>query len=143
MTEKTCACKSATTLVFACSGGSNVGQISNVAAVELDRQGRARMYCLAGIASHIGGMLDSANGADYRIVIDGCPIACARQAMEHAGVRVDRAVVVTELGIEKNHIFDWTAEQVDRVVTASVTGVPTQDTPSAEQAGCGCGCGRD
>ena len=140
MPEANCTCNGASALVFACSGGSNVGQLSNIAAVELDRQGRARMYCLAGVASHIGGMLDSAACADYRIVIDGCAVACARKAMEHAGVQVDRAIVVTDLGIAKNHVFEWTAEQVDRVVAAAAEGTLAQQTTPGERGGCGCGC---
>lgn len=143
MADDTCACNSANTLVFACSGGSNVGQIANAAALELDRAGIGRMYCLIGVSAHLGGMVDSAAGADYRIVIDGCAVACARKAAEHAGVRVDGYTVVTELGIAKNHVFEWTAEQVARVVDAAQAGLPARQQAGAaccggDEAGCGC-----
>ena len=36
-------------MILACSGGSNVGQLSNRAAVELTKEGFGKMYCLAGI----------------------------------------------------------------------------------------------
>jgi len=142
-TDDTCACNGSNTLVFACSGGSNVGQIANAAALELDRRGVGRMYCLIGVSAHIGGMVDSAAGADYRIVIDGCPVACARKATEHAGVSADRHIIVTELGIAKNHVFEWTAEQVARVVEAAQAGAPmgrmTGDACcGGSEAGCGC-----
>lgn len=138
MADDNCACNSTTTLVFACSGGSNVGQISNAAAMELDRRGVARIYCLAGVASHLSGMVDSATSADSRIVIDGCAVACARKAMEHAGAQVDRAIVVTDLGIAKNHIFEWSTDEIERVVTAILEGLTEQQIMSGAQTGCGC-----
>ncbi len=143
MPEDTCACNSSNTLIFACSGGSNVGQIANAAALELDRIGVGRMYCLVGVSAHLGGMVDSATGADYRIVIDGCPVACARKAAEHAGIRVDCHVVATEIGIPKNHVFEWTADQVGRVVEAARAGAPIGHLAGDMRAGnseAGCGC---
>lgn len=123
MAEASCECKGTSVLVFPCSGGSNVGQMANAAAMALDEQGKARMYCLAGVAAHIGGMVDSATGADYRIVIDGCQVACARKALEHAGIGVDKAVVITDLAIQKNHVFAWTPAEVERVVAAAMEGM--------------------
>ena len=122
MTEEncSCACDSALPmLVFPCAGGSNVGQISNTAALALDQTGQARLYCLAGVAAHIDGMVASAQSTRV-IAIDGCNVACARKALEHAGVQVERAIIVTDLGIAKNHIFTWSQAEVDRTVTAAL-----------------------
>jgi uncharacterized metal-binding protein len=41
-------------MILACSGGSNVGQLSNQAAVDLIREGFSKMFCLAGIGGHLG-----------------------------------------------------------------------------------------
>ena len=38
------------TLLFACSGGSNVGQIANDVCRELTKDGTGKLYCLAGMA---------------------------------------------------------------------------------------------
>jgi uncharacterized metal-binding protein len=141
MAESNCACNGANVLVFACSGASNVGQIANSAAMALDRGGVGRMYCLIGVSAHIGGMVDSASGADARIVIDGCAVACARKAAEHAGTTVDHHVVVTDLGIPKAHVFEWTAEQVERVVAAASEGRPAPAAAGGAPADKGCGCG--
>lgn len=35
-------------MILACSGGSNVGQLSNQAAIELTQEGFGKMFCLAG-----------------------------------------------------------------------------------------------
>jgi uncharacterized metal-binding protein len=105
-------------LVFPCSGGSNVGQIANAAAVELDRRHQARIYCLAGVAAHISGMVDSAKSASRVIAIDGCPVACAKIALDHDGIKIDQAIIVTELGVEKNHQFTWEIDEVEKVISA-------------------------
>lgn len=136
--EERCDCEATSILVFPCAGASNVGQISNAAAVELARQGRVRMYCLAGLGAHISGMVDSAQHVTYRIALDGCPVACARKTLEHAGVPVEKSVVVTELGIQKNHKFEWSYNDLDCVMAAAVEGTPVM---AGEDAGCGCGCG--
>ena len=39
------------TLVVACSGGSNVGQIANNVMIELDKREIGNAYCLAGIGA--------------------------------------------------------------------------------------------
>lgn len=104
-------------LVLSCSGGSNVGQIANSTAMELDKQGKAQMYCLVGVAAHLGGMVDSAKTASGIIAIDGCQIACAKAALDHMQIPYTQHIVVTDLEIKKNHAFDWTDEQINKVVS--------------------------
>ena len=65
-------CEATSLLVLPCSGGSNVGQMANAAAIEMTHRGQANMYCLAGIGAHVADMVDSAAHADYCITIDGC-----------------------------------------------------------------------
>ena len=52
-----------TTMILACSGGSNVGQLSNQAAVELTQEGFGKLSCLAGIGAHLSGFVQSASAA--------------------------------------------------------------------------------
>mgnify|MGYP000210641914 CR=1 FL=1 len=112
----TCLCEANQVVILPCSGGSNCGQIANGAAVELTRQGLGNIYCLAGIGAHIGGMIDSARSAQRLLVIDGCSVACALKTVQHAGLKATDYVVVTDLGVEKNHDFDLGAAEVARVV---------------------------
>lgn len=137
----TCGCHAGSILIFPCSGSSNVGQIANAVGIELTELGRARMYCLAGMGGHIEGMVDSAAHADYRIALDGCSAACARKTLEHAGLTVDKAVIITDLGITKNHTFTWSFEQIGIVISAVTAGIPEAIEP--QEAGCGCGCEGD
>ena len=111
-----CACEASSVVVVTCSGASNCGQIANAAAVELDRSGIARFMCLAGFGGHVSGMIESARSADRLLVIDGCPVACGRKAVEHVGLTVTDYVDVTELGIEKRHEYDYAPALVDQAI---------------------------
>ncbi|MFQ3549053.1 MAG: putative zinc-binding protein [Armatimonadota bacterium] len=108
MSECKCDCSSnSKTVVFlACSGGSNVGQITNEVAKKMDVEGKGKFFCLAGVGGHISGMIASVNGADDVVVLDGCTVACAKKIMENADINDYHYIVVTNLGIEKAHDFN-------------------------------------
>ena len=105
-------------MILACSGGSNVGQLSNQAAVELTREGFGKMYCLAGVGGLLSGFVQSAKDAPEMVAIDGCSIGCAKAILDNADVSVKSYLVVTDLGIEKNHDFNLKAEDVRKVKDA-------------------------
>ena len=112
----TCECKAEEITILPCSGGSNCGQIANQAAVSLDTLGVGKIYCLAGIAAHIGGMVESAKSAKRLVAIDGCQVACAKKTIEHAGLKVTDWICVTDEGIAKNHQFKLTPEEINLIV---------------------------
>lgn len=101
--NKKCACASSDVRVVTCSGGSNVGQIANQAAVMLAKEKVAGFFCLAGIGARIKSMVRSGKEADLIISIDGCPVQCAAKTMQHADIEPAIQVIVTEFGIEKSH----------------------------------------
>ena len=132
MDEDRCICESTggrKILVFACSGASNVGQLANTAAIELARQGHGTFYCIAGIGAHISGMLETAQVADEIIAIDGCPASCVKCTLEHAGLPLHRHVIVTDLGIKKNHNFTLDEGALERIVCLVKDGItaPSSD----------------
>jgi uncharacterized metal-binding protein len=102
----TCCAQNDKIMLLSCSGGSNVGQLSNQAVVELTREGVGTMYCLAGIGGRLSGFVRSAMDVKNLVTIDGCPLGCARAVLEGAGVQVREYLVVTDLGIEKNKDFN-------------------------------------
>jgi uncharacterized metal-binding protein len=117
MAEECCATKG-NIMILACSGGSNVGQLSNQAAVELTQEGFGKMFCLAGVGGHLGGFVQSAKDVPQMVAIDGCEIGCAKAILEHAEVPTKSYLVLTELGIEKNKDLDLKKEQLDKVKEA-------------------------
>jgi uncharacterized metal-binding protein len=112
-------CAQRKVLVFACSGGSNVGQLSNEAAKRLDVEGVGSFFCMAGVGAGLPGMVAKSKEADATIVIDGCDVACTKTAFEREGVPISKYVVITDLGIEKGHHFNLTEEQIEAVCTAA------------------------
>ena len=112
----TCECSAEEITFLPCSGGSNCGQITNQVAIRLDEEGVGHIYCLAGIAAHIDGMVESARGAKRIVALDGCQVACAKKAIEHAGLKVTDWICVTEEGVAKNHQFKLAPEEIDLIV---------------------------
>jgi len=113
--EEKCLCEPTEILIFPCSGGSNVGQIANGAGVKLTQEGMGKFFCLAGIGGHVSGMIESTKVGKVIVAIDGCPVACAKKTLEHAGFNIDEYVQVTDLGIEKSHNFDLNPSEVGKV----------------------------
>jgi len=109
-------CEPTEILIFPCSGGSNVGQIANESAKDMTTLGHGKMYCLAGIGGHVSGLVESTKAAKKIVAIDGCPVACARKTLEHAGFKVDVHVVATELGIQKMLGFMMDIGDINKVV---------------------------
>jgi len=119
MNEKqtvTCECKAEDITILPCSGGSNCGQITNQVAIKLDEEGVGHIYCLAGVAAHIDGMVESARGAKRLVVLDGCQVACAKKAVEHAGLKVTDWICVTDEGVEKNHQFKIAPNEIELII---------------------------
>jgi uncharacterized metal-binding protein len=90
-----------TTLIYACSGGANVAEAADLAARQLAAEGQGGMFCLAGIGAGIQGMVQTAKDADVNLVIDGCPMDCAKKCFDNAGIENYQYIRVTDLGIEK------------------------------------------
>ena len=116
--QATCCGAGQVNTILACSGGSNVGQITNEIAKELDASGEARFFCMAGVGGHVSGMIESVKGADKVIVLDGCPVACGKKTMDAAGITGYEHLVVTELGVEKKHDFNLAPGDVEKTRTA-------------------------
>lgn len=87
-------------LVFPCSGAADVGSIADQVGRKITMEGLGKMYCLAGIGGHVEGILENTKQAEEVFTIDGCPVACATKALEHAGFK-PRAISLKELGFVK------------------------------------------
>ena len=121
--EEKCLCEPNEILMFSCAGSSNVGQIANQAAVRLTQEGIGRYFCLAGIGGHVSGMIESTKAGKMLVVIDGCPVACARKILDHIGFNIDEYVQVTDLGIEKNHDLNLDPSDVGKVTEHLVSHI--------------------
>lgn len=117
MAECTCGTGKKTVMLFACSGGSNVAEVSDRAARELMFAGKGQMFCLAGLGAGIPDMIQKAKDADLNIIIDGCPVDCAKKIFDQHGLTNYVQVKVTDLGIEKAKGVRCTQDQVNKVTS--------------------------
>jgi uncharacterized metal-binding protein len=116
MDDINCECGSEPALIFACSGGCNVGQISNEVAKILTLKGKGKMYCLAGIGGSIKNIITMTNESRKKIVIDGCPVYCARKTLEEKGMTLEKHIVMTELGVEKNGNLEVDTNVIENII---------------------------
>ncbi len=96
-----CACGAAPKLIFACSGGADVGALADQAGRKLTRDGCGRMFCLAGIGGRVSGIMKSTEAASMILAIDGCPLDCAKKSLEQAGFTKFEHLRLSDLGLEK------------------------------------------
>ena len=119
MSDKpTCACGGAPTLIFPCSGGSDVGALADLAARQMTRDGSGKMYCLAGIGGKVSGILASTENAAKILAIDGCPLNCAKQTLERAGFSGFEHLGLADIGFQKSQ-SPATPENVAKVAQAA------------------------
>lgn len=114
MTQNCCD-SSGNIMILSCSGGSNVGQLTNQAAVELTKEGFGKMFCLAGIGGHLSGFVQSAKDIPKLVVMDGCQLGCAKAILDHLGIQPAKYMVLTDMGFEKNKNFDLDPKDIERV----------------------------
>lgn len=125
-----CCASNNNVMILACSGGSNVGQLSNRAAVELTQEGFGKMYCLAGIGGRLKGFAQSAKDVPVIAAIDGCSVGCAKAILKNADISSYNHIVLTDLGIEKNKDFNLKEGDLTRVKEAVVAACNGQKAAS-------------
>ena len=115
--KASCECGTAPKLIFACSGAADVGHIADLAARKLTHEGAGKMFCLAGIGGRVGGIMETTKSAAGILVIDGCPLDCARKTLEEGGFNEFEHVRLSDLGIEKGK-SPVSEELVEKVAAA-------------------------
>ncbi|WP_136810290.1 putative zinc-binding protein [Desulfosediminicola flagellatus] len=110
-----CSCSSGPNLIFSCSGAADVGELADQAARKLNREGRGKMFCLAGIGGQVSGIVKTTEAASSILAIDGCSLVCAKKSLEVAGFTKFNHIVISELGFEKGNT-DVSPKAIDSVV---------------------------
>ncbi|MDN3640631.1 putative zinc-binding protein [Simiduia curdlanivorans] len=103
-------------LIYACSGCSNVAQLANNVAVNLDRQGLAEMSCIAGVGGGVKSLVKKALAGRDIIAIDGCALACAKACLSNAGVEPTHHVQLADWDYKKRYHSDYSTADVEQVV---------------------------
>lgn len=93
-------------LVYACSGCSNVAQLTNDLAVVLDREGFAEMSCIAGVGGNVKPIVKVAQSGRPVLALDGCALNCVRQTLATINVVPTWHIEVTAFGYKKSRQQD-------------------------------------
>jgi uncharacterized metal-binding protein len=102
-------------LVYACSGCSSAAQMANDLAVRLDHEQQAEMSCIAGVGGNVKPLVDTAISDRPALVIDGCPLECARKSLEEHDETPDCHVNLAKRGVPKEFHADYKDAQAARL----------------------------
>ncbi|WAC05280.1 MAG: putative zinc-binding protein [Methanoregula sp.] len=149
MTEIPCSCgqNEPKRIIFPCAGQANVGQLTNLAALQLTEEGYGNIACLALLGTGSESLLANAMNADEVVILDGCPMICAKKIAGAQGVAAGQHLIITGLGITKGPSKTYTADDIEKVVAACWKGEGRKKGAAAPEKtgrkdnGCGCGCG--
>ena len=114
-TTNSCQCSGGQKLIFACSGAADVGAIADQAARKMTKEGIGKMFCTAGIGGRASGIMKTTESAGKILIIDGCPLSCAKNTLEKAGFNKFVHFTLADIGFEK-HSCPVTEENITIVV---------------------------
>ncbi|MBL8388709.1 MAG: putative zinc-binding protein [Hydrogenophaga sp.] len=117
-------------LVYACSGCSSAAQLANHVAVRLDRAGLAEMSCIAGVGGDVPQLLKTARSGRPIVVLDGCPLDCARHCLQRHGIVPTQHHQLQRYGVRRRLHEDFDPEQAEAVLL-NVRGALQQLTAPA------------
>lgn len=100
MINNSCTCNGGEYLVLACSGASDVGQLTDAVARKLRDTNQRAMKCLAMVGAGDELLIESLKSANV-LVIDGCPIDCGKKMMEKAGISNFNYIRLSDWGYKK------------------------------------------
>lgn len=106
------------TIIFACSGASDVGEIADRAARRLRDEGVGKMHCLSAVGAGVESFMKFyKQTTDPILTIDGCALNCATNCVKQAGLNLSRSVSLDALGFKKGET-PVTDERIARVAEA-------------------------
>jgi uncharacterized metal-binding protein len=107
-------------LVYSCSGCSNIAQLANQIAIELDRDHIAEMSCIAGVGGGVKSLVKKAKSGREIISFDGCPLHCVKNCLSMHDIESTYHYTLTDYGIKKQYHMDFSPSDVsyikDRVI---------------------------
>ena len=124
------------TLIYACSGCSDVAQLANSVALRLDHAGEAEMSCIAGVGGGVPGLVRIARSGRPIVAIDGCQMHCASHCLSKAGVIPTEHVKLYEKGLckRRGQFYDEkTIEEVTAEVKRLIARLPVNASDQAEE----------
>jgi uncharacterized metal-binding protein len=106
--------------LFVCFGClSNTGRLTGIAGMKAIKKvglDKANIFCLAALATGGKLVIDKTKEAEKIVVVDGCPLKCAKRIVENSGFKIGNYInLVEDLGFQKGKPLDYTEEDVEKV----------------------------
>ena len=105
------------TVLFTCSGISNTGKLTDIAASTLSFR-KPGLFRTIPAQKGVESLEDAKKEGELIFVVDGCEEHCAKKKLEIAGIEADMQVVLTQIGIKKTNPSDIKSEYVEQVISA-------------------------
>ncbi len=102
-------------LVYSCSGCSNIAQLANQIAIELDRDHIAEMSCIAGVGGGVESLVKKAKSGRKIISFDGCPLHCVKSCLSMHDIESAYHYTLTDYGIKKKYHMDYSPSDVSDI----------------------------
>jgi uncharacterized metal-binding protein len=102
-----------------------VGQLSNDLAKKMSKEGIGKMACIAAVGAGGPMAIKAANEAKIVLIIDGCPMGCAKKIVEKAGIRPTLQVLVTDIGMKKTDVLGYTDEEMEQAFRMTLDRLKT------------------
>lgn len=118
-------------LVYSCSGCSSAAQMANHLALQLDRDFRAEMSCIAGVGGNVHNLVRTAQSGRPILALDGCALACVRNTLARAGVAPAAHLVLGDFGVKKRKHADFDPNEATLIYEQHI--VPAARILEAEQ----------
>ena len=99
-------------LVYSCSGCSNIAQLANQIAIELDRECIAEMSCIAGVGGGVKSLVKKAKSGREIIAFDGCHLHCVKHCLANHQIESTFHYTLTEFGVRKKYHMDFAPDDV-------------------------------
>lgn len=103
-------------LIYSCSGCSSAAQMANYIAVSADRSGDAEMSCIVGVGGNVKKLVKTAKSGRKIVVIDGCPLACAKACLTNQGIEPTVHKELSQLGVKKIQHGDFDRHQANEIL---------------------------
>ena len=111
-------------IVLACSGASDIGELTDRVARKLRNKGNYSMKCMSMVGADDKELIETIKSTET-LVIDGCSVDCGKKMMEEAWLTNYNYIRLTDLGFEKGQT-PVTEETINKVCSHITEGSKIQ-----------------
>jgi len=73
--------------------------------------------------------ISAAKQTKILLVLDGCPVGCAKKILEKNGLIASVQVLMTDIGMKKTDVLAYSNDEFDKAKTLTVARLQTMQRP--------------